>query len=339
MSTMANEDGMDNLRNWFDDPRTGDEWVAAVQADPIWKKAADNTDEEDTSGDNTGKASEYENFLMLQAAEEKRLRTMNATETMRGLLESYNLSTLYTKVVDFIKRGYDADSIMILIRTTPEYKQRFPAMDALAAKGRAISEGEYIAYEKTAQGLERRYGLPQGMLMNNVSGLLTNEVSAAELNDRVMLASAAALQAPQEVRDTFSRYYNVDMGGMTAYFLDPAVATPLLEKQYASSIIGSEAYRQGIGIDPYSAENLVDLGISQSEARQGFGQVAQQAGLSTGAGDVVSQKELISANLTGNAEAQKAVERAVGGRLGKFQGGGEMLQTSKGVAGLGTAST
>lgn len=32
---MADE--WDNLRNWFNDPRTGDEWVKAVEADPIWK--------------------------------------------------------------------------------------------------------------------------------------------------------------------------------------------------------------------------------------------------------------------------------------------------------------
>ena len=316
-------------------PLTGQMQDVAVA--PADKAKADTTDVADVAAD-TG-PSEYEKFLMAQAAEQTRLSRMNATETMKGLLEQYNLSSLYSKVVDYIKQGYDADAIMVLIRTTPEYKQRFPAMDALAAKGRAMSESDYIAYEKTAASLERRYGLPAGMLMNNVTGLLSNDVSATELNDRVMLAHAAAIQAPQDVRNTFSQYYNVDLGGMTAYFLDPQVATPLLEKQYASSVIGTEAYRQGIGIDPFSAENLYDLGISQEQARQGFGQVAQQQSLTSGPGDTATQKELIGANLTGDAAAKQAVDRAVGGRLGKFQGGGEMLQTNKGVTGLQSAAT
>ena len=39
---MANEDGMDNLRNWFNDPRTGDEWVQAVLENPIWSPKKEN---------------------------------------------------------------------------------------------------------------------------------------------------------------------------------------------------------------------------------------------------------------------------------------------------------
>ena len=134
----------------------------------------------------------------VRAAQEAQ-RQQNAIATIRGVLEQYGLNSLYNRIVGFIQDGYDENAIMILIRTTPEYKQRFPAMEALAAKGRAISEAQYISYEQTASNLERRYGLPQGMLMSNVTNLLTNEVSAAELNDRVLLASAASIQAPQEI--------------------------------------------------------------------------------------------------------------------------------------------
>ena len=228
---------------------------------------------------------------------------------------------------------------MILIRTTPEYKQRFPAMAALAAKGRAISESEYIAYESAASTLERRYGLPRGMLMGNVTNLLENEVSAAELNDRVLLASAASVQAPQDIRDQFKQYYGIDQGGLTAYFLDPEKAQPLLEKQYAAAVIGTEAARQGVGVDVYGAENLQMLGVSQEQAREGFGRVAGARDLTSGRGDIVTEKELIAGTLAGDQAAQQATQRAIGGRLGRFQGGGEFLQTQQGAVGLGTAAT
>lgn len=275
--------------------------------------------------------------LIDQANEQNRQK--NAINTIKGVLESMGMMSLYNRVVGFVQDGYEPDAIMVLIRTTPEYKARFPAMEALTAKGRAISEAEYIAYEQTASGLERRYGLPEGMLMGSVTQLLTNEVSASELNDRVILASAAAIQAPREVKDTFRQYYGIDDGGMTAYFLDPNKATPLLEKQYAASLIGTEATRQGVGIDVFGAENLQSLGITQEQARTGFGNVAASRGLTEGRGDVVTQETLIQGQVAGNEQAQREIERAAQGRLGRFQGGGEFLQTQQGVVGLGSAAT
>jgi hypothetical protein len=266
-------------------------------------------------------------------------RTQNATATMKALLQEYGLNSLYDRVVGFIKEGYDPEAISVLIRTTPEYKQRFPAMDALGKKGRAISEAEYIDYERTASNLERRYGFPSGMLMGSVTDLLTNEVSASELNDRVLLASAASIQAPQEVKDTFMQYYGISDGGLTAYFLDPDKATPLLEKQYASSLIGVEASRQGVGMDVYGSENLANLGITQEQARQGFGRVAGAQSLTQGRGDVVSQQELISGTFGQSEQALASIERASKARTGRFQEGGGFTSSTQGVGGLGSAAT
>ena len=278
-------------------------------------------------------------YAKLQNKAQEDRRVQNATATMQALLAQYNLSSLYNTVVNYVIQGYDAESISVLIRTTPEYKTRFPAMEALSQKGRAISEASYIDYEQQAAALEQRYGLPSGMLMNNVTGLLTNDVSATELNDRVIMASAASIQAPTELKDTFRNYYGIDAGGLTAYFLDPNVATPLLEKQYASTLIGSEAVRQGLAVDVNSAENLQSLGITQDQARQGFTTVAGASGLTKGAGDVTSQQELISGTLAGNAAAQQNIDRVAASRAGRFQKGGQFLQTKEGNVGLGSAAT
>jgi hypothetical protein len=274
---------------------------------------------------------------ILQGQEDRRIQ--NATETLKSILTQYNLTSLFSKVTDYIKNGYDADAVMVLIRTTPEYKQRFPAMEALAKKGRAISEAEYIDYERTASGLERRYGIPEGMLMGSVTELLGNEVSASELNDRVLLASAAAIQAPDDVKNTFKDYYGIDAGGMTAYFLDPSKATPFLEKQYSTSIIGTEAARQGLQMDVYGSENLASLGITQEQAREGFGRVAGAQALTQGRGDVVTQSELVSSTFENNQQALKNIERTSKARTGAFQQGGAFTASNQGVGGLGSAAT
>lgn len=303
------------------------------------------TTEQDTSGVvDTGPTAEeleadrrrYEE--QLRAAERAREQRRIA-QTVKAIFAQYGLGSLNAVIEDYARKDFSAESIAIMLRQTPQYKQRFPAMEALAAKNRAITEAEYIDYERTAAGLERQYGLPRDMLMGRVTDLLTNEVSASELNDRVVLAASAAIQAPEDFRQTMRDFYDIDTGGLTAYFLDPQVATPLLEKQYASSIIGAEARRQGVGIDVYGAENLQELGISREQARTGFREVAQAAPLTEGRGDIVTQGQLISGTFAENEQAQQAIERARGARRGRFQQGGGVLATSGGVAGAGTAAT
>lgn len=270
---------------------------------------------------------------------ETQMRQRAVMDTVKALFTQYGLASLGDKIVEYAKLDYSADAIAIMLRQTPEYKQRFPAMESLAAKGRALSEAEYIEYERTAAQLEQRYGFPPGLLSNSVTNLLTNEVSPAELNDRAILASAAALEAPADLRQQMQEYYNIDEGGLAAYFLDPDLATPLLEKQYASSVIGTEARRQGINIDIAGAENLQGFGISQEQARQGFGQVARMGSFTQGRGDVVNQQQLISGTFQQNEQALQDIERVQRARMGRFQQGGGYTASQQGVTGLGTSAT
>lgn len=267
-------------------------------------------------------------------------RQRNAIATIKALLDQYGLNSLYNVIVGYVKDGYDADAAMALIRTTPEYKQRFPAMEALAKKGRAISEAVYIDYERGAASLEQRYGLPKGMLTGNVTKLLESEVSTSELNDRVALSSAASLQAPQDLKDTLANYYGIGQGGLTAYFLDPGIAMPLLEKQYATAQIGTEALRQDVGIDVGIASQLQELGVTQQQAREGFGEVSRQREFMTGRGETASRETLIKGNVAGDAEARKQIERIGSGRVARFQGGGGFVGEGQGSrSGLQQAST
>jgi len=167
---------------------------------------------------------------------------------------------------------------------------------------------------------------------------LENEVSATELNDRIVMASSAAVTAPEDFKQTLQQYYNIGTGGLAAYFLDPAVAAPLLQKQVDVARIGTEAVRQGIGLDVYGAQNLQSLGITQEGARQGFQTVARDISLTSGRGDVVSQQELISGTF-GNEAQQASIERARAARQGRFAGDGGFISNEGGVRGLASAAT
>lgn len=307
------------------------------------------TTDTDTGPLDTTPDTSLEDALALQRAQqewEERMAAMDAErqqrqiiQTVQALFAQYGLSSLNPVIEQYARMDYSPDAIGILLRETPEYKARFPAMATLIARKRAISEADYIDYERTAAALEQRYGLPKGMLQGNVTSLLENEVSPAELNDRVVLASAAAVQAPEDVKQTFRDFYNIDTGGLAAYFLDPKVAAPLLEKQYASTLIGTEARRQGVGLDVYGAQNLQELGITQEQARTGFGQVRRAQPLTEGRGDVVTQKQLMEGAFGVSEESRQALERAVGGRTGQFREGGSFVATQQGVAGLQATTT
>lgn len=275
-----------------------------------------------------------------RAAAENKRQQDQLIQTLNAAFKEYGLESLYGKIEEYVRKDYNADAISMMLRDTSEYQARFPAMKALSDKKRAITEGEYIAFERNAAQLERSYGLPSGMLgPDAVTRLLTNEVSAKELEDRVVMAAAASYSVDATVRDQFQKFYGIGSGGLAAYFLDPERATPLLNKQFVSSQIGAEAARQAIEVGAQTAEELQALGVTVEAAREGFGKVAGQQSLTQGRGDIVTQNDLIGANLKGSEQARKDLERAIGGRLGRFQGGGEFLTTQQGAVGLGSAAT
>jgi len=262
---------------------------------------------------------------------------MHLIATVTALFKDYGLESLSSKIIDYVRQGYTGDSIAILLRDTPEYKARFPAMATLAGKRRAISEAAYIDYERTAAQLEKQYGLPTGMVSGNVTGLLENEISATELNDRINMASAASIQAPKELKDTLKKYYNIGGGGLTAYWLDPNMAQPYLEKQFRSALIGAEAVRQGLDVDVYNAQNLEALGVSEAQAKEGFGAVSRDLSFTGGAGETTTQADLISGAF-GNQAATAQTERIRQSRAGRFQAGGGFASENQGITGLTTSS-
>lgn len=290
----------------------------------------------------TAPSAEDQYWSWRKGQDELQIRQANDSliQQLTGIFSEYGLTSLYGTIVDYVKRGYSGDAIAVLLRQTPEYKERFPAMAALSAKGRAISEGEYIAFERNAASLERSYGLPAGMLgRDTVTSLLTNEVSAAELEDRVTMAAAGAFQTSPEVKQVFEQYYGIGSGGLTGYFLDPAKALPLLERQYVSSQIGAEAAMQDVTVQAMTSERLFEAGVTREQAREGFGQVARMGAFTQGRGDVVSQQDLISGTFENNEQALASIERASRARTGRFQEGGGFATTQQGVSGLGSAAT
>jgi hypothetical protein len=170
-----------------------------------------------------------------------------------------------------------------------------------------------------------------------VTKLLIGDVSAAELQDRATIAAADAISAPQELKDMYKQYYGIDSGGLTAYFLDPEVAMPLLEKQSAVARIGTQAVYNKINTSLEMATMLQEKGITEGQAGQGFGIVKQQEGFEFGRGEIATQDELTKGVFGDATEAAKTA-RIAAARTGRFQGQGGFTNDKSGVSGLGSAA-
>ena len=293
------------------------------------------------AGGSTAPPPDPDAYAKSVAKEAERVRTINARKVMEGQMAAYGLGALAGRITSWITEGYEADAIMAMVRQSPEYAERFPAMKALQARGQSMTEAEYIGYETAMTQYESFFGLPKGMLTSKdmVTKLLTNGKSAREVEENATRASASIYALPKEFRDTMQRYYHVDSGGLTAYFMDPDASSPLLEKQFVSAQIGMEADTRGVDVGSAMAESLYQYGIDRGQAQKGFSDVAAQRGLETGKGETVDTNALIGANLTDDADAQKRVERVGKGRAGRFEGGGGFAGGERGVSGIGSSST
>ena len=263
----------------------------------------------------------------------------NATDTLNTLLAQYGLSSLGGALAGFMQQGItDQATLMLLLRETPAYQNRFPAMKALSAKNRSISEADYINYEKNAAQTEQQYGMPKGFLTDphRIQGMLEADVSASELNARAQINAAATINAPQETKEALKSLYGLDQGALTAFYFDPDNAEPYLQKVTASAQIAGDAARQRLSIGRDTAESLVAQGVSDAQAQAGFQTVAAQAGLGTGAGEVASEAARIGAAF-GNADDAAQVDRVRAGRLAQFGGGGGAQGAQTGISGLGVS--
>jgi len=137
--------------------------------------------------------------------------TGSAKAIIDKALGDYGLSTLSTWAWQKWQAGESIDQIMLELRSTPEYGQRFPAMKTLGDRGQAISEAQYINYEQSATSIFKAAGLPANFYdqPDDFANFLTNNVALPELQSRVQAYQSAAFSAPQEVRDALQSMYGV----------------------------------------------------------------------------------------------------------------------------------
>lgn len=282
----------------------------------------------------------------------------DAWTVLQQLLASYGFSgTALNQLVAWAKgqiiSGNSATLITLNLQKTPQFEQRFPAIQTLANEGVAITPAEYISTEQAYAQLEQAAGLPPNFASYNQ--LIAMQVSPSEYADRITNGYLAVNQADPTVIQAFQDYYGVTKGQLAGYFLNPTKAEPLLKQQALAAQIGGAAAMAHFkgpqkiagtgaeGVNQAEALRLAQLGVTQSAAQTGFQALSAeqqlyqpQVGQGQGAvGNPLTNDQLLNAQFGSDGQTKLQLELQAQFEKGTTEQGTQVGQTSTGATGLG----
>ena len=201
----------------------------------------------------------------------------DAFMALQAMFGQMGLGSLAGRIFDYVKQGYGADTIGLLLQDTPEYKKRFAGNEARTKAGLPVlSPAEYLASESAYRQILSNAGLPQGFYDSpaDFTKWIADDVSPTEIKTRVDMATDAVTRVDPNYRGALFQMYGIGEHDLAAYFLDRKLAEPILKKQAAASAIGAAALRRGFGLNSLDLEGYAALGISGQDAEAAYGRIA-----------------------------------------------------------------
>jgi hypothetical protein len=234
----------------------------------------------------------------------------------------YGLGALVDPLKGLITENISPSEFGLRLQQTDAYKKRFSANADRIAKGlTALRPAEYLAMEDAYQNIMRNYGLPASYYSKDSLGtqagfnqLIANDVSATELEDRVMTAQNRVVNANPEVYKALKAFYpDITNGDILAYTLDPTKALDMIKRKVTAAEIGGAALAQGLTTEATTAENLARYGITGTQAQQGYEQVAGMLPRASQLSDIYKQDQytqaVAEADVFGTAGSAAAKEK------------------------------
>ena len=203
----------------------------------------------------------------------------SAYDLLLAQFKLYGLEALITPLKDLITDDTSEGELTIMLRETPAYQKRFAAKKTRIAGGlRALNEAEYLGMEDKYQTIMRNYGLPASYYAKGDLGrqegfekLIGFDVSATELEDRIMTAQSRVINAAPEITTALKQFYpDITNGEILAYTLDPTKGLSDIKRKITAAEIGGAAIGAGLGTAVNRAEELARYGVTAQTARQGY---------------------------------------------------------------------
>jgi hypothetical protein len=272
--------------------------------------------------------------------------SQSAFDLMYAEFANYGLASLVEPLRGLVQNGISGDEFTLRLRETEPYKKRFAANAERIAKGlTALSEGAYLAKEDAYQSLMREYELPESYYAKDSLGtqpgfqkLIANDVSAVELQDRLIQAKDRVINTNPEVATALKAYYpEISNGDILAYVLDPQNALKDIQRKVTAAEIGGAAISQGLTTGVSRAQELAGYGVNKAMATEGYSTIG--TGLQRGSelASIYGESPYTQATaesevfkLSGAQEARKQRQKVTG--LEKATFGGQTGLTSGALA-------
>jgi hypothetical protein len=235
----------------------------------------------------TSTISATQDLLLAQqkAAQEEAARRdrQSAYDILYNEFNKYGLGGLVEDVKYLLQSNVSPSQFSLELQNRPAYQARFAAnKDRIKAGLRALSPAEYIGLEDQYQNIMRTYGMPSSYYTKDDTGkqagfekFLANDVSAAELEDRIATAQQRVLNSNPEVLQALKQFYpDISNADILAYTLDPQNALTNIKRKVTAAEIGGAALAQGLQAQGGTAEALAGQGITKAQAQQGYTEIA-----------------------------------------------------------------
>lgn len=255
-----------------------------------------------TGGDAQAAATKYATDMAAKAAEEKKQQDRkSAYDLLYAQFKQYGLESLVEGVKDLIQQNVSPSEFAIRLQDTENYKKRFIANQDRIKQGlRALTPAEYIGLEDQYQNIMRNYGLPASYYTKDAMGtqagfnkFIANDVSAAELEDRIATAQRRVLNADVNVTNALRQFYpDITNADILAYTLDPTNALESIKRKVTAAEIGGAALAQGLATGASRAEELAKYGITKAQAQQGYQAIGEFLPTAEKLGDIYAKQGL-----------------------------------------------
>ena len=268
------------------------------------------------------------------AAAAKFATKTKASDRLKAMFDGVGLGSLAAFIDKRIMEDASEEAVLLELYEQPEYQLRFPGMKALRAKGKTISEADYIKDEKAFTQTARFFDIPVGFYdtPDDFGKLIGNLVSPKEYQDRLQVGQDLARSMSPSARAQLQEFHNIGEGGITAYVLDSERALPLLQRQAKSAQFVGYGREKGFkleGMTAAQAEQIVGteayFKLSAQQMETALGQAAQlrqnQSRLAGIEGEVYNENQALQAVIEGSPEALLASQQRAQREGARFGGG------------------
>jgi hypothetical protein len=261
----------------------------------------------------------------------------SAFDIMKDMLTQYGLGSLTGTLQNILLSGItDQTEISLQLQGTQEWKTRFAGNELLRQQGLPVLDvAQYLAVESSYAQVMKNYGLPQGFYddPSDFSKWIGSSVSPNEIQQRAQMYADVARREDPALTDQL-RAMGLGDGDILAYMMDPNRALPLIQQKYQTALIGGAARRAGLTPDTAYAQHLADLGVTEQQAAQGYGQIATELPgvekLGQIYNDSISQSDLESETFDSNGAVTNKKKRLASQERAAFSGSAGVGQGSLG---------